>query len=165
VVLVSTISLRSVDYYYAVYSYVWCDVNFAYTMFVCISRLVWGHESSKDHPGTWNLKSQASCVLDHLLLPIHVLIIHNDLHRLILMGSNRLPQFWLSLYLVLPLNTFGQYLLLLIVVLGMEIHYSWLHFYYLFIATVHVKIIMLMGTWSDHPGNSATTRVLWDALD
>jgi hypothetical protein len=26
-----------------------------------------------------------------LLLPIHVLIIHNDLHRLILMGPNRLP--------------------------------------------------------------------------
>jgi hypothetical protein len=40
------------------------------------------------------------------------------------MGSNRLPQFLLSLYLVLPLNIFGYYLLLLIVVLGMEIHYS-----------------------------------------
>ena len=26
-----------------------------------------------------------------LLLPIHVLINHNDLHRLILMGPNRLP--------------------------------------------------------------------------
>jgi hypothetical protein len=26
------------------------------------------------------------------------------------------------------------------------------HFYYQFIITVHVKIIMLMGTWSDHPG-------------
>jgi hypothetical protein len=25
------------------------------------------------------------------LLPIHVLIIHNDLHRLILMGPNRIP--------------------------------------------------------------------------
>jgi hypothetical protein len=43
---------------------------------------------------------KASCALDHLLFPSHVLIIHNDLHRLILMGSNRLPQFWLSLYLV-----------------------------------------------------------------
>jgi hypothetical protein len=86
-----------------------------------------------------------------LILPSHVLIICNDLHRLILMGSNRLPQFLLSLYLVLPLNIFGYYLLLLIVVLGMEIHYSWLHFYYIFIITVHVKFIMLMGTWSDHP--------------
>jgi hypothetical protein len=49
---------------------------------------------------------KASCVLDHLFLPNHVLIIHNDLHRLVLMGSNRLPQFWLSLYLVLPLKYF-----------------------------------------------------------
>jgi hypothetical protein len=39
----------------------------------------------------------------------HVLIIHNDLHRLILMGPNRL-------------------------------------------FTVHDKIIMLIGTWSDRPG-------------
>jgi hypothetical protein len=37
VVLVSTISLRNVEYYYVVYSYVWCNVNFAYTMFVCIA--------------------------------------------------------------------------------------------------------------------------------
>jgi hypothetical protein len=37
VVLVSTISLRRVDYYYAVCAYVWCNVNFAYTMFVCIA--------------------------------------------------------------------------------------------------------------------------------
>jgi hypothetical protein len=49
---------------------------------------------------------KASCALDHLFLPSHVLIIHNDLHRLILMGFNRLPQFWLSLYLVLPLKYF-----------------------------------------------------------
>jgi hypothetical protein len=37
VVLVSTILLRSEEYYYAVWSYVWCDVNFAHTMFVCIA--------------------------------------------------------------------------------------------------------------------------------
>jgi hypothetical protein len=43
---------------------------------------------------------KASCALDHLLFPSHVLINYNDLHRLILMGSNRLPQFWLSLYLI-----------------------------------------------------------------
>ena len=34
VVLVSTISLWRVDYY-AMYSYVWCNVNFAYTLFIC----------------------------------------------------------------------------------------------------------------------------------
>jgi hypothetical protein len=49
---------------------------------------------------------KASCALDHLFLPSHVLIIHNDLHRLILMGSFWLPQFWLPLYLVLPLKYF-----------------------------------------------------------
>jgi hypothetical protein len=37
VILVSTILLHSVDYYYVVYSYVWCDVNFAYIMLVCIA--------------------------------------------------------------------------------------------------------------------------------
>ena len=30
-------------------------------------RLARGHESPQDHPGTWNLKSQASCALDHFL--------------------------------------------------------------------------------------------------
>jgi hypothetical protein len=37
VILVPTILLQRVDYYYIVYSYVWCDVNFVYTMFVCIA--------------------------------------------------------------------------------------------------------------------------------
>jgi hypothetical protein len=73
------------------YYYVWCDVNFAYTMFVCIATFSGEDVSSEDHPDTWNLKSQASCVLDHFFLPSHVLNNHNDLHRLILMGPNRLP--------------------------------------------------------------------------
>jgi hypothetical protein len=59
-------------------------------LFVFI-RLERGHESSEEQVGTWNLKSQASCALDHFFLPTHVLINHNDLHRLILMGPNRLP--------------------------------------------------------------------------
>ena len=54
-------------------------------------RLARGHELPEDHPGTWNLKYQVSCALDHFFLPTHVLINHNDLHRLILMGPNRLP--------------------------------------------------------------------------
>ena len=60
----------------------------------CLSvllRLARGYESPEDHPGTWNLKTQASCALDHLLFPSHVLINYNDLHRIILMGPNRLP--------------------------------------------------------------------------
>jgi hypothetical protein len=54
-------------------------------------RLARGYESPEDHPGTCNLKSQASCALDHFFLPSHVLINNNDLLRLILMGPNRLP--------------------------------------------------------------------------
>jgi hypothetical protein len=54
-------------------------------------RLARGYESSEEQVGTWNLNSQASCALDHFFLPNHVLINHNDLHRLILMGPNRLP--------------------------------------------------------------------------
>jgi hypothetical protein len=54
-------------------------------------RLERGHMSSEKQVGTWILKSQASCALDHFFLPTHVLINHNDLHMLILMGPNRLP--------------------------------------------------------------------------
>jgi hypothetical protein len=54
-------------------------------------RLARGHVSSEKQVGTSNLQCQASCALDHFFLPIHVLINHNDLHRLILMGPNRLP--------------------------------------------------------------------------
>jgi hypothetical protein len=56
-------------------------------------------------------------------------------------------------------------MLLLYVVLGMEIFITHCYtFYYLFIINVHDKIIMLMGTWRTTEENSATTRVLWDAL-
>jgi hypothetical protein len=61
-------------------------------MFVCIATFsseVTSH--LKRQVGTWNLKSQASFALDHFFLPNHVLINHNDLPRLILMGPNRLP--------------------------------------------------------------------------
>jgi hypothetical protein len=54
-------------------------------------RLARGYEPPEEQVGTWNLKSQASCALDHFFLPNHVLINHNDLHSLILMGPNRLP--------------------------------------------------------------------------
>jgi hypothetical protein len=54
-------------------------------------RLAVRTRDSEEHVGTWNLKCQASCALDHFFLPNHVLINHNDLHRLILMGPNRIP--------------------------------------------------------------------------
>jgi hypothetical protein len=53
-------------------------------------RIVVRSRESEDHPGTWNLESHASCAFDHFFLPNHVLINHNDLHMLILMGPNSL---------------------------------------------------------------------------
>jgi hypothetical protein len=54
-------------------------------------RLARGHESLEEQVGTMNLESKASCALDHFYLPNNVPINHYDLHRLILMGPNRLP--------------------------------------------------------------------------
>jgi hypothetical protein len=62
-----------------------------------------------------------------------------------------------------PLGDF--HLLLLYVVLGIEIHI--IHdptFIISLLFTIHGKIIMLIGTWRTTRENSATTRVVWDAL-
>jgi hypothetical protein len=51
-------------------------------------------------------------------------------------------------------------MLLLYVVLGIEIFNTHCYtVYYLFIITIHDKIIMLMGTWRTTRENSATIRV------
>jgi hypothetical protein len=57
------------------------------------------------------------------------------------------------------------YMLLLYMVLGMEIYITHVHTFTIsLLFTVHDKIIMLMGTWRTTWENSATTRVVWDAL-
>jgi hypothetical protein len=64
--------------------YVWCDVNFAYTMFVCIAMIsseVTRILKTKLVPR--NLESQPSCALDHFSLPNNVPINHCDMLRLI----------------------------------------------------------------------------------
>jgi hypothetical protein len=56
-------------------------------------------------------------------------------------------------------------MLLLYVVLGIEIYITHVHTFVIsLLFTVHDKIIMLMGTWRTNWENSATTRVVWDAL-
>jgi hypothetical protein len=45
-------------------------------------RLAVRSRESEDHPGTWNLKSQASCALDHFYLPNNVLYNHFIIHML-----------------------------------------------------------------------------------
>jgi hypothetical protein len=84
VVLEPTISLHCVDHYYAISSNVWYNVNFAYTMFVCIattSSEVTSHLKTKLVPG--NLESKANSALDHFSLPNNVHINHCDMLRLI----------------------------------------------------------------------------------
>jgi hypothetical protein len=44
-------------------------------------RLAVRSRESEDHPGTWNLKSQASCALDHFYVPNNVLYNHIFMHR------------------------------------------------------------------------------------
>jgi hypothetical protein len=50
-------------------------------------RLARGHESLQEQVGTWNLKSQASCVLDHFYSPNNVLYNHLFLNRFNLDGT------------------------------------------------------------------------------
>jgi hypothetical protein len=56
-------------------------------------RIAVRSENLEEQVGTWNLESQPSCAFDQFFLPNNVLINHNDLYRLILMGPNRLPEF------------------------------------------------------------------------
>jgi hypothetical protein len=51
-------------------------------LFVLLRIAVRSRES-EDHPGTWNLESQASCALDHSFLPNNFLVNHCDMLRLI----------------------------------------------------------------------------------
>jgi hypothetical protein len=84
VVLEPRIELRRVEHYYAVCSYVWCDVNFAYTMFVCIATNI--SEVSSHLKTKWvprNLESKASCALDNFSLHNNVPVNHFDMLRLI----------------------------------------------------------------------------------
>jgi hypothetical protein len=53
-------------------------------------RLAVRSRGSKD-PGTWNLKCQASCALDHFYYPIMFFIITIQCIGLILMGPIRSP--------------------------------------------------------------------------
>jgi hypothetical protein len=82
VVLKPTISLRRVDYYYAVCTYVWCDVNFAYIMFVCIATFsseVTNHLMSKLVPRILSPRQVAPLTT---FLPNNVLYSHFGMHRL-----------------------------------------------------------------------------------
>jgi hypothetical protein len=50
-------------------------------------RLAVRSRESEDHPGTWNLESQASYVFDHFYLPNNILYNHFGMHRLNFNGT------------------------------------------------------------------------------
>jgi hypothetical protein len=65
----------------------------------------------------------------------------------------------------LPLKFWIVRLLLLYVVLGIKIHIIHDHTFIInLLFIVHDKIIMSIGTWRTTRENSATIRVVWDAL-
>jgi hypothetical protein len=76
-------------------------------MFVCIattSSEVTSHLKIILVPGISSPRQVVPLIT--FFLPNHVLINHNDLHRLILMGPNRLPQFD-YLYTLITIELFG----------------------------------------------------------
>jgi hypothetical protein len=84
VILEPTISLQRVKYSYSVCPYVWCDVNFAYTLYVCIATFsseVTSHLKSKLVPG---ISSPRQVV--PLITPLYLIMFifnHCDMLRLI----------------------------------------------------------------------------------
>jgi hypothetical protein len=76
----------------------WCNVTISIICLIVYIATSRGEVTRNQKPNFWvsilttdYRKYKASCALDHFFLPSHVLINHNDLHRLILMGPNRLP--------------------------------------------------------------------------
>jgi hypothetical protein len=55
-------------------------------------------------------------------------------------------------------------LLLLYLDLGLILYLKYDHIIIVGLIIVHDKIIVLIGTWRTTRENSATTRVVWDAL-
>jgi hypothetical protein len=67
------------------------------SVILCLFVLLRVDEQAIEDPGVQQVRLlsrsslKASCALDHFYLPNNVPFNHYDLHRLILMGPNRLP--------------------------------------------------------------------------
>jgi hypothetical protein len=99
-----------------------------------------GHESLEEQVGTWNLKSQASCALDHSYYPIMFFIIIYSCISLILMDPIGHP----SLVILLPcspLNYLGSFAIALYG-FGFNITLCSCSNYTVILFIVHVKIII-----------------------
>jgi hypothetical protein len=97
-------------------------------MFVCIATTSARHVSSEKQVGTWNLKCQASCALDSLLLPNNVRYYDYSMHRFNFDEPIGHPRLFISLS-CLPLNHMGSY--------AIALYGFGLIFY------IHVPVIML----------------------
>jgi hypothetical protein len=104
------------------------------------SRVTWRASWS------WNLKSQASCALDHFYLPNNVLYYHLFVHRLKFDGPIGHPSLFILLP-CLPLNHLGSFAIALYG-FGFNITLSSCSNYNVILFIVHDKIIILIGTWS-----------------
>jgi hypothetical protein len=125
-------------------------------------RLAVRPRESEDYPGTWNLKSQASCSLDHFYYPIMFFNTTYPCIGLILMGPNRSP---CSDYLLpcLPLNHLGSLLLLYWFWDNISL-YPYSNYSAILFMFMSRSSLYLIGTWSLTWETCATTRVEWDAL-
>jgi hypothetical protein len=98
---------------------------------------------------TWDLKSKASCALDHSYLPNNVHVNHYDKLRLIWWDLIGFP----SVVYPTPCKQMNYWvvLMLLHLVLGSMLYWSMIMFQFCcWFINVHDKIIVLIGTWSDH---------------
>jgi hypothetical protein len=100
---------------------------------------------------TWTCTKKASCALNHSSLPNNVHVNHCDILRLIWWDLIGYPSFVYST----PCKQMNYWvdLLLLYLVLGLMLYWIMIMFYYYRgLIIVHDKSIVLIGTWSDHPG-------------
>jgi hypothetical protein len=80
-----------------------------------VLRLARGREDLKNRPGNWNLKCQASCALNPLLLPNNVIYYHLFMHRFNFDfdGTQYVTLDWLSFLPCLSRNQLGSYAIVL----------------------------------------------------
>jgi hypothetical protein len=112
---------------------------------------------------TWNLKSKASCALDNSSLPNNVHVNHCDMLRLIWWDLIGFP----SIVCPTPCKQMNYWVVLqlLYLALGLITYWSMIKFHYCcWFIIVHDKIIVLIGTWSDHPGKQCYHKVVWDTI-
>ena len=158
-VLEPRFSLRHVEYFYSVCAYVWCDVNFAYTLFVCIATTSSEVTSNLNIilvPGISSPKQVVPLITLFYLIMFDVN--HCDMLRLIWWDLIGFP----SIVYSPPRKQMNYWvdLLLLYKVLGIYCFIMIKFQLCCCLIIAHDKIILLIGTWRTTRENSATTSVV-----